>query len=68
MTDYSISKVTARQVIDSRANPTVEVDITLNCGAVGRVQSRPVPPPELMKLWNCGTQTKSTAGKVSARL
>lgn len=36
MTDYSISKVTARQVIDSRANPTVEVDITLNCGAMGR--------------------------------
>lgn len=36
MTDYSISKVTARQVLDSRANPTVEVDITLKCGAVGR--------------------------------
>ena len=36
MIDYSISRVIARQVIDSRANPTVEVDIILNCGAVGR--------------------------------
>jgi len=36
VTDYSISEVIARQVIDSRANPTVEVDIILNCGAVGR--------------------------------
>ncbi len=36
MKDFSISKVVARQVLDSRANPTVEVDITLACGAKGR--------------------------------
>lgn len=36
MKDYTIKKVTARQVLDSRANPTVEVDIELECGAVGR--------------------------------
>lgn len=36
MKDYSITKVVGRQVLDSRANPTVEVDITLACGAVGR--------------------------------
>ena len=36
MTDYRIKSVKARQVFDSRANPTVEVDITLECGAVGR--------------------------------
>lgn len=34
--DYEIVKVTARQVLDSRANPTVEVDVTLKCGAIGR--------------------------------
>lgn len=36
MNDYEIIKVEARQVFDSRANPTVEVDVTLGCGAVGR--------------------------------
>ncbi|MBE6906926.1 phosphopyruvate hydratase [Marasmitruncus massiliensis] len=36
MNDYEIVKVQARQVFDSRANPTVEVDVTLACGAVGR--------------------------------
>lgn len=36
MTDYRIKSVKARQVFDSRANPTVEVDITLECGAIGR--------------------------------
>jgi enolase len=31
-----ISKVRARQVLDSRGNPTVEVDVELDGGAVGR--------------------------------
>lgn len=31
-----IVDVKAREVLDSRGNPTVEVDITLACGAVGR--------------------------------
>lgn len=30
-----ISKIKAREVIDSRGNPTVEVDVLLECGAVG---------------------------------
>ncbi len=32
----SIKSVTARQIIDSRGNPTVEVDVVLEGGAVGR--------------------------------
>lgn len=36
MNPYRIQKVQARQVFDSRANPTVEVEITLEGGAVGR--------------------------------
>lgn len=36
MSDYTITDVTARQIFDSRANPTVEVDVTLACGAMGR--------------------------------
>ena len=36
MNPFEITKVTARQVFDSRANPTVEVDIELAGGAKGR--------------------------------
>jgi enolase len=36
MRPYEIQSVKARQVYDSRANPTVEVDITLGNGAQGR--------------------------------
>ena len=32
----AIVDVTAREILDSRGNPTVEVDITLACGATGR--------------------------------
>ena len=32
----SIATVTAREIIDSRGNPTIEVDVRLACGAFGR--------------------------------
>ena len=31
-----ITNIQAREVLDSRGNPTVEVDVTLECGAAGR--------------------------------
>ena len=31
-----IKKVFAREILDSRGNPTVEVDVELECGALGR--------------------------------
>lgn len=34
--DTSISHVWAREILDSRGNPTVEVDVYLECGAEGR--------------------------------
>ena len=33
---YTIKSVHARQIMDSRGNPTIECDITLNGGAFGR--------------------------------
>ncbi|ROZ66048.1 phosphopyruvate hydratase [Ramlibacter sp. WS9] len=36
MTDTSISKVRGRRVWDSRGRPTVEAEVHLQCGAVGR--------------------------------
>jgi enolase len=32
----NIQKIEAREILDSRGNPTVEVDVTLECGAAGR--------------------------------
>src|SRR5688500_11869717 len=32
----AIIDITARQILDSRGNPTVEVDVTLESGAIGR--------------------------------
>ena len=40
MSSSSIARVHARQILDSRGNPTVEVDVTLESGAYGRA---PVP-------------------------
>src|ERR1043166_5208609 len=31
-----IQRIQAREILDSRGNPTVEVDVTLNCGTMGR--------------------------------
>lgn len=33
---FGISEVRGRQIIDSRGNPTVEADVILECGAIGR--------------------------------
>ena len=33
---YKITKIHARQIMDSRGNPTVECDVTLAGGAMGR--------------------------------
>ena len=32
----TIVEVFAREILDSRGNPTVEVDVVLECGAIGR--------------------------------
>lgn len=36
MKHLQIEKVTGREILDSRGNPTVEAEVTLTCGAVGR--------------------------------
>src|SRR5205823_9751924 len=36
MAAQRIRRVTAREILDSRGNPTVEVDVALDGGAVGR--------------------------------
>ncbi len=36
MKDMRIDKIRAREILDSRGNPTVEADVILKCGAFGR--------------------------------
>jgi len=36
MSETAITHVTARQVLDSRGNPTLEAEVHLACGAIGR--------------------------------
>lgn len=36
MHNLKIANVTGREIIDSRGNPTVEAEVTLECGATGR--------------------------------
>jgi enolase 1/2/3 len=37
--DYSINQVIAREILDSRGNPTVEADVILQCGVMGRAST-----------------------------
>ncbi|MFO1036586.1 MAG: phosphopyruvate hydratase [Geminicoccaceae bacterium] len=36
MSDTEITSIRAREILDSRGNPTVEADVVLECGALGR--------------------------------
>lgn len=60
-----IEKIIGREILDSRGNPTVEVDVILESGFTGRASVPPAHPPANMRLWNCATATKNaTAAKV----
>lgn len=70
MKDYfEIVDVSAREILDSRGNPTVEVEVTLDDGTVGRaaVPSRPLPPVSTM-LASCATAIKAvTSARACSR-
>ena len=36
MSELKIKKVVGREIIDSRGNPTVEAEVELECGVIGR--------------------------------
>jgi enolase len=60
-----IVKVVGREILDSRGNPTVEVEVTLEDGGFGARRCLPARPPACMKRWNCATATKpATAERV----
>ena len=53
-----IAHVHAREILDSRGNPTIEVEVTLESGFVGRAAVPREHPQEKMKHSNCATATK----------
>ena len=64
-----IEDVIAREILDSRGNPTVEVDVVLADGSVGRASVPPVLPPALLKPSSFGMEISSaTWAKVCSRL
>lgn len=61
-----IVDVYAREVLDSRGNPTVEVEVSSNPAAKAARSFRPAPPPALTKLSSFVTETKAaTSAKAS---
>ena len=63
----TIASIHARQILDSRGNPTVEADLTLADGARGRAA---VPSPRScsvrLRLWNTSTPTRRPSEKLEA--
>ena len=56
MNGMKIHKITARQILDSRANPTVEASVILENGAVGIACTPSGASTESKKHVNCVTE------------
>ena len=58
----AIADIVAREVLDSRGNPTVEVDVMLDSGALGRAT---VPSRSIMissrRIWSVGSMPLSAS-------
>ena len=48
-----IEKITGREILDSRGNPTVEVDILLESGVMGRASVPSGASTGENELWSC---------------
>ena len=63
MSSTTISSIHAREIIDSRGNPTIEVDVRLDGGVMGVRPCRRAHRPAFTKRSNCATATRALAGK-----
>ena len=54
-----IQEIQAREIIDSRGNPTVEAEVTLADGTRGRPRSPAALPPANTKPSSCATATRA---------
>jgi len=58
----SIASVYAREILDSRGNPTVEVEVSLESGHSGRA-AVPSGASTGVRPWNCVTAASVTAAR-----
>ena len=65
--NVKIAEVRGRQVVDSRGNPTVEVDVRLDSGALGRAIVPPAPRPASTRRSSFATAGLSGAARPSCR-
>ena len=54
-----IVDVVGREILDSRGNPTVEVEVYLEDGTVGRAAVPSGPPPAFMRPASSATATRA---------
>ena len=59
----AITDILAREILDSRGNPTVEVDVVLESGAKGALRFPPAPPPAPTKRWSGATAAPASAAR-----
>ena len=60
----AIADITAREILDSRGNPTIEVDVVLDPAPWAAPRCPPARPPARMRRSNCATATNpATAAK-----
>jgi enolase len=55
----AIIDIVAREILDSRGNPTVEVDVVLEDGSMGRAAVPSGASTGAHELSSCGTATRS---------
>lgn len=63
----AIVDIIGREILDSRGNPTVEVDVYLEDGSFGRAAVPSVPRPAHMKLSNCAMAASAISARASKR-
>ena len=69
MAYLEIEKVVGREILDSRGNPTVEAEVWLADGIVGRGMAPSGASTGEFEAWSCAMATKPvTAARVCRRL
>ena len=61
-----IIEVVGREILDSRGNPTVEVEVVLATGAAGRPRCRAARAPAPTRRSSCATAGSVTAARACA--
>ena len=62
-----IDAIHAREILDSRGNPTVEVEVLLSDGRSAAPQFPPAPPPASTRPSNSATATRAATWARASR-